>query len=66
MAVVMAVHAPDPFKPRVKIIATPSGEPLETPYEVSLWEVPSDQAGPKSVRAPLDPAEYSVDPLAFL
>jgi putative nucleotidyltransferase with HDIG domain len=66
IAVVMAVHAPDPFKPRVKIIAAPSGEPLETPYEVSLWEVPAEQTGPKSVRAPLDPAEYSVDPLAFL
>jgi hypothetical protein len=66
MAVVMAVHAPDPFMPRVKIIAAPSGEPLDTPYEVNLWEVPADHAGPKSVRAPLDPAEYGVDPLAFL
>jgi putative nucleotidyltransferase with HDIG domain len=66
MAVVMAVHAPDPFKPRVKVIAAPSGEPLETPYEVNLWEAPPEQPGPKTVRAPLDPAEYSVDPLAFL
>jgi len=66
MAVVMAVHAPDPFKPRVKVIATPSGEPLETPYEVNLWETPPEHAGPKSVRAPLDPSEYSVDPLNFL
>jgi putative nucleotidyltransferase with HDIG domain len=66
MAVVMAVHAPDPFKPRVKIIATPGGDPLETPYEINLWEAPAEQAGPKAVRAPLDPAEYSVDPLAFL
>jgi len=66
MAVVMAVHAPDPFKPRVKVIAAPSGEPLETPYEVNLWETPPEHAGPKSVRAPLDPSEYSVDPLTFL
>ena len=66
MAVVMAVHAPDPFKPRVKVIAAPSGEPLETPYEVNLWEAPPEHAGPKTVRAPLDPAEYSVDPLNFL
>jgi len=66
MAVVMAVHAPDPFKPRVKVIATPSGEPLETPYEVNLWEAPAEHAGPKTVRAPLDPAEYAVDPLNFL
>lgn len=66
MAVVMAVHAPEPFKPRVKIIAAPSGEPLETPYEVNLWEVTDETPGPKSVRAPLDPAEYGVDPLNFL
>ena len=66
MAVVMAVHAPDPFKPRVKVIATPSGEALETPYEVNLWETPPEHPGPKSVRAPLDPSEYSVDPLNFL
>jgi putative nucleotidyltransferase with HDIG domain len=66
MAVVMAVHAPDPFKPRVKLIATPTGEPLDTPYEINLWEMPPEQTGPKAVRAPLDPAEYGVDPLAFL
>jgi hypothetical protein len=50
----------------VKIIATPSGDPLEKPYEVNLWEAPPEQGGPKAVRAPLDPAEYGVDPLAFL
>ena len=66
MAVVMAVHAPDPFKPRVKVIAAPTGEPLDTPYEINLWERPPEQSGPKAVRAPLDPAEYSVDPLSFL
>ena len=66
MAVVMAVHAPDPFKPRVKIIATPAGDSLETPYEINLWEVTAEQTGPKAVRAPLDPKEYAVDPLTFL
>ena len=30
LAVVIAVHAPDPFKPRVKIIVTSAGEHLET------------------------------------
>lgn len=66
IAVVMAVHAPDPYKPRVKIIAAPSGEPLESPYEINLWEMPPEQPGPKAVGAPLDPAHYGVDPLAFL
>jgi putative nucleotidyltransferase with HDIG domain len=66
MAVVMAVHAPEPFKPRIKVIKTPKGEQLETPYEVNLWEVPQEAQGPKSVKAPLDPAEHGVDPLTYL
>ena len=66
IAVVMAVHAPDPFKPRVKIVATRSGEAIESPYDVNLWEAAPDKPGPKSVRAPLDPAEHAIDPLAFL
>ncbi len=66
LAVVMAVHAPEPFKPRVKVIVTPKGEHLETPYEINLWEVPVEAQGPKAVKAPLDPAAHSIDPLAYL
>jgi len=65
-AVVMAVHAPDPFKPRVKVIVTPKGERIDTPYEINLWEAAADVQGPKSVRAPLDPAEHGIDPLTYL
>jgi putative nucleotidyltransferase with HDIG domain len=66
LAVVMAVHAPDPFKPRVKVIVTPSGERLETPYEINLFDATDETAGPKTVTASLDPAEYSIDPLTYL
>ena len=66
MAVVTAVHAPEPFKPRVKVIKTPKGEQLDTPYEINLWEVPQEAQGPKTVKAPLDPAEHGVDPLTYL
>jgi len=66
MAVVMAVHAPEPFKPRVKVIATPAGEPIETPYEINLWEGTAETPGPKAVTAPLDPAVHGVDPLTYL
>ena len=65
-AVVMAVHAPEPFKPRVKVIVTPKGERIDTPYEINLWEVADDVPGPKNVRAPLDPAEHGIDPLTYL
>jgi len=65
-AVVMAVHAPEPFKPRVKVIVTPKGERIDTPYEINLWEVADNAPGPKNVRAPLDPAEHGIDPLTYL
>jgi len=66
LAVVMAVHAPEPFKPRVKIVVTSSGERLETPYEVNLWEAPEETPGPKTVTAPVDPADHGIDPLSYL
>jgi putative nucleotidyltransferase with HDIG domain len=66
MGVVLAVHAPDPFKPRVKLVMTSSGEMFEFPIEVNLWEVAPDAQGPKSVTASLDPALYSIDPLTYL
>jgi len=66
LAVVLAIHAPDPFKPRVKVIVAPNGDPLPTPYELSLWEVTPESTGPKSVAAPLDPKQYNIDPLNYL
>lgn len=66
LAVVLATHAPDPYKPRVRVIATAARERLEQPFDVNLWETPGDGPGPKSVAAPLDPEEYGLDPLAYL
>jgi hypothetical protein len=60
------VHAPDPFRPRVKIIATPSGEQIAAPYEVNLWEASEESSGPKGVKVPLDPGVYGIDPLGYL
>ena len=66
IAVVIAVHAPDPYKPRVKVVVTTKGERLDTPLEMNLWEAAAEAPGPKAVTAPLDPAEYSIDPLTYL
>ena len=66
VGVVMAVHAPDPFKPRVKILRAPSGDAIDIPYEVNLWEAADDAQGPTSITTPLDPAEYGIDPLNHL
>ena len=67
IAVVMAVHAPEPFKPRVKVIVdADAASSSNTPFEVNLWEVPAESQGPKAVKAPLDPAEHGIDPLTYL
>ena len=66
LAVVMAVHAPDPFKPRVKIVIAPGGERLQQPFEVNLWEASETSEGPRAVVAPLDPAEHGLDPLSYM
>jgi putative nucleotidyltransferase with HDIG domain len=64
VAVVMKTYAPDPFRPRVKVLINTAGVRIERPYEINLWEAQEGQ--PESVRLPLDPAEQGIDPLAYL
>ena len=66
LAVVMAVHAPDPYRPRVKVISGATGDPLDTPYDLNLWEVPDESPTAKAVTASLDPSEHAIDPLIYL
>ena len=66
IAVVIEVHAPEPYRPRVRIVSDRTGLKVDLPYEVNLWEV--DPAGdvPSSITTPLNPAEYDIDPLTLL
>jgi putative nucleotidyltransferase with HDIG domain len=64
IAVVLVVHAPDPYKPRVRVICAASGERLENPFDVNLWELEAD--GSRQIAAPLNPADYGIDPLTYL
>jgi putative nucleotidyltransferase with HDIG domain len=64
VGVVLKVYAPDPYRPRVKVLMDASGSRLERPYELNLWE--AEAAAPQSVQAPLDPKEYGLDPLDYL
>jgi len=66
IAVVTKVHAPDPFRPRVRVLFGRDGAHLDAPYDRNLWEPPAEGAPVETVVAPLDPAEYGVDPLAHL
>jgi putative nucleotidyltransferase with HDIG domain len=65
IAVVTQVHAPDPHRPRVRIIIDKNGTRLDLPYDRNLWEAPQGQA-PDSVLSPVEPTAYGVDPLNYL
>jgi putative nucleotidyltransferase with HDIG domain len=67
IAVVLRVHAPDPYRPRVRVLFDASGRRLDLPVDRNLWEpVAGDPSHQDSVAAPVDPASYNIDPLEFL
>jgi putative nucleotidyltransferase with HDIG domain len=68
VAIVLQVHAPDPYRPKVRVLFAEDGSRLEIPHDVNLWEAAHE---PKhgvaaSVVAPLNPADYGIDPLSFI
>ena len=64
IAVVMQVHAPDPYRPRVRVIIGADGARLDLPEDRNLFDEAGE--GAASVVSPLDPADYGVDPLTLL
>jgi putative nucleotidyltransferase with HDIG domain len=68
VAVVLRVHAPDPHRPRVRVLFAANGARLELPFERNLWELQRDasEVALQTVTSPVDPADYDVDPLTFL
>jgi putative nucleotidyltransferase with HDIG domain len=69
VAVVLRIHAPDPHRPRVRVLFGADGVRLDLPFERNLWEPQPDGQGhhtPATVVGPVDPADYNLDPLTFL
>jgi putative nucleotidyltransferase with HDIG domain len=64
VAVVLKTYAPDPYRPRVRVLFDSAGARLERLVEINLWDAREDE--PQSIEAPLDPAAYDVDPLTYL
>ena len=64
-AVVTKVHAPDPHRPRVKVVIDRAGAHLDFPYEVNLWEQ-NEERSANAIVAPLDPSVVGIDPLSLL
>jgi hypothetical protein len=65
IAVVIHTHAPDPHRPRVRVVIAKDGTRLDLPYDRNLWEGPAE--GPlDAIAAPVEPADYEIDPLNYL
>ena len=63
VAVVSQVHAPDPHRPRVRVLFAKDGSRLDLPQDRNLWE--STDPG-DAVMSPVEPAAYGIDPLSYL
>jgi putative nucleotidyltransferase with HDIG domain len=66
IAVVLQVHAPDPHRPRVRVVMDSKRRRLLTPIDLNLFEEQADPAKSRRIVTPLDPAEYGIDPLGYL
>jgi putative nucleotidyltransferase with HDIG domain len=66
IAVVIKVHAPDPYRPRVRVLIASDGTRLDLPSDRNLWESAHEDGTPDSIVSPLDPAPYGIDPLNYL
>jgi putative nucleotidyltransferase with HDIG domain len=66
LAVVMAEHPTDPFRPQVKIIADRDGAMLETALLVNTWERDGRGEHSRAVVEAVDPEPLGIDPLKYL
>ena len=66
LGVVLKVYAPDPYRPKVRVIIGADAQKLVRPYDVNLWDTAADGSGPKAVVSPVDPATMGIDPLTYL
>ena len=64
IAVVLKIHAPDPYRPRVRLLFDASGGKIPRVREINLWD--EGTAESRSIVAPVDPAAYDFDPLTYL
>jgi len=66
IAVVLKVHAGDPFRPQVRVVFDRSGRRLDLSYDVNLWQNDRKDGRPSAIVSPLDPDEHHIDPLTVM
>ena len=64
VAVVLKPHAPDPYRPQVRVLIDRDGQSMATPRDLNLWELHEGES--RSILKPLDPEQYGIDPLVHL
>jgi len=66
IAVVVSPHAPDPRRPRVRVVMNDAGRRLDLPFDLNLWEQDNGSTQSRAITAPLDPGEFQFDPLSVM
>jgi putative nucleotidyltransferase with HDIG domain len=66
IAVVLRAHAPDPWRPRVRVVMSADGTRLDHPREINLWEKHAAGSSPSSIVSPVDAAPLGLDPLSLM
>ena len=68
VAVVTQPHAPDPYRPKVRVLLGAGGAPIDGIVERSLWlpEYGQESGASGPIAGPIDPEPYGIDPLAYV
>ncbi len=66
VAVVLRIYAPDPARPKVRVIVGATGEKLLRPRDVNLWESAENRGEAQAILSPIDPSTIGIDPLTYL
>ena len=66
IAVVLNTHAPDPYRPNVRIVIDRHGARVTQPIDLHLWDVQDEGDLAPAIVGPVDPAEVGIDPLTLL
>ncbi len=66
IGIVIRIYAPDPFRPKVRVVIGADGARLPRPRDVNLWESTTESSGPKAIVTPIDPSSTGIDPLTYL
>ena len=66
IAIVIGPHAPDPYRPHVRIVIDRHAKSVKTPMDVNLWELDQEGVLAPTIVGTVDPGEVGIDPLALL